>query len=80
MIVVVLDEAKPVTREDISWNTWAGNGRNRWFDKHQRTLCFYPLLIRALIINAPSKSLYTITVALDSSVNIRAWMGLLRCE
>ncbi|KAF8340765.1 acyltransferase ChoActase/COT/CPT [Amanita rubescens] len=35
MIIVVLDETKPVTREDISWNTWAGNAGNRWFDKHQ---------------------------------------------
>ncbi|KAK2460472.1 hypothetical protein APHAL10511_007519 [Amanita phalloides] len=35
MIVVSLDEGKPVTREDISWNTWVGDGRNRWYDKHQ---------------------------------------------
>ncbi|KAF8158531.1 acyltransferase ChoActase/COT/CPT [Crassisporium funariophilum] len=35
MIVVALDDTKPVTREDISWSTWVGDGRNRWFDKHQ---------------------------------------------
>ncbi|KAF8192191.1 hypothetical protein BJ912DRAFT_1021947 [Pholiota molesta] len=35
MIIVALDDTKPVTREDISWNTWVGNGRNRWYDKHQ---------------------------------------------
>ena len=40
MIVLALDDTKPVTREDISWGTWVGNGRNRWYDKHQRTsLC-----------------------------------------
>jgi len=38
MIVLALDDTKPVTREDISWGTWVGNGRNRWYDKHQRTL------------------------------------------
>ncbi|KAF8630954.1 hypothetical protein AX17_005310 [Amanita inopinata Kibby_2008] len=35
MIIVALDDTKPVTREDISWGTWVGNGRNRWYDKHQ---------------------------------------------
>ncbi|KAF9479937.1 acyltransferase ChoActase/COT/CPT [Pholiota conissans] len=35
MIIVALDDTKPITRKDISWNTWVGNGRNRWFDKHQ---------------------------------------------
>ena len=35
LIVLVLDDSKPVTREDISWATWVGNGRNRWYDKHQ---------------------------------------------
>ena len=36
MIVVALDDTKPVTREEISWGTWVGDGRNRWYDKHQR--------------------------------------------
>jgi carnitine O-acetyltransferase len=35
VIVVALDDTKPVTREDISWQVWAGNGRNRFYDKHQ---------------------------------------------
>jgi carnitine O-acetyltransferase len=35
MIVVCLDDTKPVTREDISWSCWVGNGRNRFYDKHQ---------------------------------------------
>ncbi|KAF8919060.1 acyltransferase ChoActase COT CPT [Mucidula mucida] len=35
MIVVALDDTKPVTREDISWACWVGNGRNRFYDKHQ---------------------------------------------
>lgn len=35
MIVVALDDASPVTRDQVSWETWTGNARNRWFDKHQ---------------------------------------------
>ncbi|TFK69544.1 acyltransferase ChoActase/COT/CPT [Pluteus cervinus] len=35
MIVVCLDDTKPVTREDISWGCWVGDGRNRFYDKHQ---------------------------------------------
>ncbi|KAG6860749.1 hypothetical protein C0995_007867 [Termitomyces sp. Mi166 len=35
MIVLCLDETSPITREDISWSSWVGDGRNRWFDKHQ---------------------------------------------
>ncbi|KAG6334319.1 hypothetical protein ID866_4773 [Astraeus odoratus] len=34
-IVLCLDDTKPVTREDISWACWVGNGRNRFYDKHQ---------------------------------------------
>ena len=41
MIILALDDTKPVTREEISWSTWVGDGRNRWFDKHQREPCFY---------------------------------------
>jgi carnitine O-acetyltransferase len=36
MIVVALDDTKPVTREETSWGCWAGDGRNRFWDKHQR--------------------------------------------
>ncbi|KAH9969706.1 acyltransferase ChoActase/COT/CPT [Russula dissimulans] len=35
MIVVALDNSKPTTREDLSWGAWVGDGRNRWYDKHQ---------------------------------------------
>jgi carnitine O-acetyltransferase len=36
MVVVALDDTKPITRENISWGTWVGDGRNRFYDKHQR--------------------------------------------
>lgn len=36
MIVVALDNTKPTDREDLSWKAWVGDGRNRWYDKHQR--------------------------------------------
>jgi len=36
MVVVCLDDTKPVTREDISWACWVGDGQNRFYDKHQR--------------------------------------------
>lgn len=36
MIILCLDDTAPTTREDVSWATWVGNGRNRWYDKHQR--------------------------------------------
>ncbi|KAJ7195467.1 acyltransferase ChoActase/COT/CPT, partial [Mycena pura] len=35
MIVVCLDDTKPVTREEISNACWVGDGRNRFYDKHQ---------------------------------------------
>ncbi|KAI0320157.1 acyltransferase ChoActase/COT/CPT [Amylostereum chailletii] len=35
MIVIALDDTKPTSREDLSWACWVGNGRNRWYDKHQ---------------------------------------------
>ncbi|KAG1776190.1 acyltransferase ChoActase/COT/CPT [Suillus placidus] len=34
-IVVCLDDTTPVLREDISWSCWVGDGRNRFYDKHQ---------------------------------------------
>lgn len=36
LIIVCLDDTKPVTREQISWACWTGDGRNRFYDKHQR--------------------------------------------
>lgn len=35
IIIVPLDDTTPVTREDISWKCWVGDGRNRFYDKHQ---------------------------------------------
>lgn len=35
MILVCLDDTQPVTRQESSWNLWVGDGRNRFFDKHQ---------------------------------------------
>ncbi|KAJ6525268.1 acyltransferase ChoActase/COT/CPT [Mycena vulgaris] len=35
MIVICLDDTKPVTREEISTACWVGDGRNRFYDKHQ---------------------------------------------
>ncbi|KAI5122447.1 hypothetical protein M0805_008759 [Coniferiporia weirii] len=34
-VIICLDDSKPVTREEISQACWTGDGRNRWFDKHQ---------------------------------------------
>lgn len=41
MIVVCLDDAKSVTRGEASWNCWVGDGRNRFYDKHQRMRFFF---------------------------------------
>ncbi|EJC98006.1 acyltransferase ChoActase/COT/CPT [Fomitiporia mediterranea MF3/22] len=35
VVIFCLDESKPVTREELSWACWTGDGRNRWYDKHQ---------------------------------------------
>ncbi|KZT73967.1 acyltransferase ChoActase/COT/CPT [Daedalea quercina L-15889] len=35
MIIVPLDDITPITREDASWACWVGDGRNRFYDKHQ---------------------------------------------
>lgn len=32
-----------MTREDISWACWVGDGRNRFYDKHQRRRIYYLL-------------------------------------
>lgn len=47
MIIVALDDNKPITREEISWSTWVGDGRNRWYDKHQRELMNF---LRTMVI------------------------------
>ena len=35
VIIVALDDSKPVTRDAISSAAWAGNAKNRFYDKHQ---------------------------------------------
>jgi carnitine O-acetyltransferase len=35
IIVVALDDSRPITREEISRSVWCSNGENRFFDKHQ---------------------------------------------
>jgi carnitine O-acetyltransferase len=36
IIIISLDSTKPVSREETSWGLWVGDGKDRWFDKHQR--------------------------------------------
>ncbi|KAB5589040.1 Carnitine O-acetyltransferase [Ceratobasidium theobromae] len=35
IVVVALDDTAPVTRDDVSWGCWVGDGKNRWYDKQQ---------------------------------------------
>lgn len=35
VIVLCLDDIKPVTTEECSWNYWWGDGKNRFYDKQQ---------------------------------------------
>ncbi|CAE6351603.1 unnamed protein product [Rhizoctonia solani] len=35
IIIVALDDTSPITRDDVSWGCWVGDGKNRWYDKHQ---------------------------------------------
>ncbi|GEM08286.1 hypothetical protein Rt10032_c05g2303 [Rhodotorula toruloides] len=35
IIIVSLDSNSPYTREEHSWGLWVGDGKDRWFDKHQ---------------------------------------------
>ena len=42
IIVLALDDNKPVTREEMSRAIWCSDGKSRFFDKHQRKLApFY---------------------------------------
>lgn len=49
MVIVCLDDTSPVTRDDVSWATWVGNGRNRWYDKHQCMSFLYILAFPAFV-------------------------------
>ena len=35
IIVLALDDARPITREEFSRQLWIGDGKSRFFDKHQ---------------------------------------------
>ena len=50
MIVVCLDDTKPVTRDEASWACWVGDGKNRFYDKHQRMRRFFFTLVRRLTV------------------------------
>lgn len=47
MILVCLDDTKPVTREETSWACWVGDGKNRFYDKHQCMRFFFDSLAKA---------------------------------
>jgi carnitine O-acetyltransferase len=40
MIILILDDTKPVSHKEMSRSTWVGNCRNRWYDKQQCKSCF----------------------------------------
>ncbi|KZT11861.1 acyltransferase ChoActase/COT/CPT [Laetiporus sulphureus 93-53] len=35
MLIVCLDDSAAITRDEASWGCWVGDGRNRFYDKHQ---------------------------------------------
>ncbi|MBW0504842.1 hypothetical protein O181_044557 [Austropuccinia psidii MF-1] len=39
IICVALDDTAPITRDELAYNLWAGDGKNRFFDKHQLIVC-----------------------------------------
>jgi carnitine O-acetyltransferase len=55
VVIVALDDTKPITREDISFATWVGDGRNRFYDKHQ---CKSSLSIPLTQLNLPKVIVY----------------------
>lgn len=55
IIVVALDDAKPITREEMSRGLWVGDGKSRFFDKHQRESCYNGFVsskLRVVTINS----------------------------
>jgi hypothetical protein len=41
VIVICLDDTSPTSRDELSWAAWTGDGRNRFYDKHQRQFSFF---------------------------------------
>ncbi|KAG0141453.1 hypothetical protein CROQUDRAFT_663784 [Cronartium quercuum f. sp. fusiforme G11] len=35
ILCVALDDSRPLTREELAWGLWSGDGKNRFFDKQQ---------------------------------------------
>lgn len=52
ILIVALDDSKPITREQTSWECWVGDGKNRFYDKHQRTLSL-SLILAPLLTSLP---------------------------
>lgn len=36
IVIISLDSKSPITREEKARGLWVGDGKDRWFDKHQR--------------------------------------------
>jgi hypothetical protein len=53
-IIVALDDSKPVTREEVARGMWVGDGRNRFYDKHQCELPYQYLHTHAM--NLPTET------------------------
>lgn len=43
IILIALDSTKPITREETSQALWTGDGKDRFFDKHQRESILFAL-------------------------------------
>lgn len=39
IVCVALDDTSPITRDELGWNIWSGDGKNRFFDKQQLIVC-----------------------------------------
>ncbi|OAV96023.1 hypothetical protein PTTG_02303 [Puccinia triticina 1-1 BBBD Race 1] len=39
IICVALDDASPITRDELGFTLWSGGGKNRFFDKQQLIVC-----------------------------------------
>ena len=75
MIVVALDNSRPTSRDDLSWGAWVGDGRNCWYDKHQRMCAFrVDMLYYFDSLLSDLQSSCGIMVALGSLASIHAWM------
>lgn len=81
IIVISLDSTAPITREESAWALWVGDGKDRWFDKHQRALFF---LLRSFPSSVPtflfpslvrSQSSFSRTASRVSTASTLSWMA-----